>query len=106
MGLQGRSVAGSCCSNAFGRQGRLVAGISAVIRVLGSAPVLNCCLLESGFGAALLEAVVGSVVGLIALFSSYDHVNLPQHWGVLLIALSLLLVFVRVVQHGAISSSC
>jgi hypothetical protein len=28
-------------------------------------------------GKALLEAVVGSVVGLIALFSSYDHVNLP-----------------------------
>ena len=77
-GLQWRSLAGSCCSNAFGRQGRLVAGVSAVIRVLGSAPVLNCCLLESGFGAALLEPVVGSVVGLIALFSSCDHANLPS----------------------------
>ena len=36
-----------------------------------------------------MEAVVGSVVGLIALFSSYDHINLPhrqlplqQQWGV------------------------
>ena len=28
-------------------------------------------------GKALLEAVVGTVVGLIALFSSYDHINLP-----------------------------
>ena len=51
-------------------------------------------------GKALLEAVVGTVVGLIALFSSYDHVNLPgqtlrlpQQWGVWLIALSLPLVF-------------
>ena len=52
-------------------------------------------------GKALLEAFVGSVVGLIALFSSYDHVDLPlrqlplqQQWGVWLIALSLPLVFV------------
>jgi hypothetical protein len=51
-------------------------------------------------GKALLEAVFGSVVGLIALFSSYDHVNLPQRqlplpqqWGIWLIALSLPLVF-------------
>ena len=51
-------------------------------------------------GKALLEAVFGSIVGLIALFSSYDHVNLPQRqlplpqqWGVWLIALSLPLVF-------------
>jgi len=29
-------------------------------------------------GKALLETAVGSVVGLIALFSSYDHVNLPH----------------------------
>ncbi len=49
---------------------------------------------------ALLEAVVGSVVGLIALFSSYDHINLPhrqfslqQQWGVWLIAASLPLLF-------------
>jgi hypothetical protein len=51
-------------------------------------------------GKALLEAVVGTVVGLIALFSSYDHINflhgqlpLPQQWGIWLIALSLPLVF-------------
>jgi hypothetical protein len=29
-------------------------------------------------GKAVLEAVVGRVVGLIALFSSYDHVSLPR----------------------------
>jgi len=47
-------------------------------------------------GKALLEAVVGSVVGLIAFFSSYDHVNfpqrqlpLPQQWAIWLIDLSL-----------------
>lgn len=62
--------------------------------------------MESGFGAALLEAVAGSVVGLVALFPSYDLVSLPQYWGVWLNALSLLLVFVRVVQYGAMSSSC
>jgi len=51
-------------------------------------------------GKALLEAVVGSVVGLIALFSSYDHVNLPhrqlplqQQWGIWLIFVSIPLVF-------------
>jgi len=52
-------------------------------------------------GKALLAAVVGSVVGLIALFSFYDHVNLPgqtlrlpQQWGVWLIVISLPLVFI------------
>ena len=51
-------------------------------------------------GKALLEAVVGTVVGLIALFSSYGqvafhHRQLPleQQWGVWLIAVSLPLVF-------------
>jgi hypothetical protein len=51
-------------------------------------------------GKALLEAGVGSVVGLIALFSSYDHVSFPhrqlplqQQWGVWLIAVSLPLIF-------------
>ena len=29
-------------------------------------------------GKALLEPVVGSVVGLIALYYSYDHFNLPN----------------------------
>jgi hypothetical protein len=64
---------------------------------LGSAPTWW----RLGFdGKALLEAFVGSVVGLIALFSSYYHVNLPhrqlplqQQWGIWLIALSLPLVF-------------
>ncbi|MBD2551446.1 hypothetical protein H6G65_18030 [Microcystis elabens FACHB-917] len=49
----------------------------------------------------MVETVVGSVVGLIALFSSYDHVNLPnrqlplqQQWGVWLIAVSLPLLFI------------
>jgi len=47
-------------------------------------------------GKALIEIVVGSVVGLIALFSSYVHVTLPhrqlpvqQQWGIWPIALSL-----------------
>ena len=45
-------------------------------------------------GKALLEAVFGSVVGLIALFSSYDHVNLPQQWvSGSSLSLSLPLVF-------------
>jgi len=46
------------------------------------------------------RALDGGVVGLIALFSSYDHLSLPhrqlplqQKWGVWLIALSLPLVF-------------
>jgi hypothetical protein len=51
-------------------------------------------------GKSLLEAVVGSVVGLIALFSSYDHVSFPhrqfpiqQQWGIWFIVVSLPLVF-------------
>ena len=72
--------------------------MSGEFRDLDSPPPL----LGLGFdGKALLEAFVGSVVGLIALFSSYDHVDLPlrqlplqQQWGVWLIALSLPLVFV------------
>ena len=31
-------------------------------------------------GKAVLEAVVGSVVGLIALFSSDDHISLPHRF--------------------------
>jgi len=49
----------------------------------------------------LLEAAAGTVIALIALFSSYDHITLPdraiplqQQWGVWLIAASLALVFV------------
>ena len=50
---------------------------------------------------AVLEAVAGLVVALVAIFSSYDHINLPGHvlplqqqWGVWLIALSLPLVLI------------
>jgi hypothetical protein len=49
----------------------------------------------------LLEAAAGTVIALIALFSSYDHINLinrsiplQQQWGVWLIAASLALVVV------------
>jgi hypothetical protein len=49
----------------------------------------------------LLEAAAGTVIALIALFSSYDHITLTsrtfplqQQWGVWLIAASLALVFV------------
>ena len=48
----------------------------------------------------LLEASGGTVIALIALFSSYDHITLPgraiqlqQQWGVWHIAASLALVF-------------
>jgi hypothetical protein len=50
-------------------------------------------------GKALVEIGFGSVVGLIALFSSYDHISFPhrqfpiqQQWGVWLIVVSLPLV--------------
>jgi uncharacterized membrane protein len=49
----------------------------------------------------LLEATAGTVIALIALFSSYDHITtfgrslpLQQQWGVWLIAASLALVVV------------
>jgi len=49
----------------------------------------------------LLEAAAGTVIALIALFSSYDHIflisrtiPLQQQWGVWLIAASLALVVV------------
>jgi hypothetical protein len=52
-------------------------------------------------GKALVEIGFGSVVGLIALFSSYDHISFPhrqfpiqQQWGVWLIVVSLPLVLV------------
>jgi hypothetical protein len=52
-------------------------------------------------GQGLLEAAAGTVIALIALFSSYDHITLisrtiplQQQWGVWLIAASLALVFV------------
>jgi hypothetical protein len=49
----------------------------------------------------LLQALAGTVIALIALFSSYDHINvagrrfpLQQQWGVWLIAASLALVLI------------
>jgi hypothetical protein len=49
----------------------------------------------------LLEATAGTVIALIALFSSYDHITLADHtiplqqqWGVWFIAASLALVFI------------
>ncbi|MEB3193728.1 MAG: hypothetical protein VKO19_01220 [Cyanobacteriota bacterium] len=48
-----------------------------------------------------LEAIGGLVLGLIALFSSYDHITvfsrtiaLQQQWGILFIAASVATVFV------------
>ena len=48
-----------------------------------------------------IQATGGLVIGLIALFSSYDHINLPtaaitlnQQWGVWCIAASLALILV------------
>jgi len=48
---------------------------------------------------AAVEALAGIVIGLVALFSSYDHINLPGHvlalqqqWGVWLIVVSIPLV--------------
>ena len=50
---------------------------------------------------AWIQAISGLVIGFIALFSSYDHVqffgntiHLNQQWGVWLIATSLALVFI------------
>ena len=48
-----------------------------------------------------IQATGGLVIGLIALFSSYDHINLPkaaiainQQWGVWFIAASLAIIVV------------
>ena len=49
---------------------------------------------------AAVETLAGIVIGLVALFSSYDHISLPGHvfplqqqWGVWLIVVSFPLVF-------------
>ena len=49
----------------------------------------------------LIQAIGGLLLGLIALFSSYDHVNiagrnlsLQQQWGILFIAASVATVLV------------
>ena len=56
----------------------------------------------------LTQAIGGLALGLIALFSSYDHLtiagrNIPIHqqWGIPLIAASVAIVFTGCVQHGA-----
>ncbi len=49
----------------------------------------------------LIQAIGGLFLGLIALFSSYDHVNIPgrnlplqQQWGILFIAASVATIVV------------
>ena len=56
----------------------------------------------------LTQAIGGLALGLIALFSSYDHLTIagrniaiPQQWGIPLIAASLAIVFTGCVQYGA-----
>ena len=56
----------------------------------------------------LTQAIGGLALGLIALFSSYDHITIagrnipiPQQWGIPLIAASLATVFTGFVQFGA-----
>ena len=56
----------------------------------------------------LTQAIGGLALGLIALFSSYDHITfagrnipIPQQWGITLIAASLATVFTGFVQFGA-----
>jgi hypothetical protein len=56
----------------------------------------------------LTQAIGGLARGLIALFTSYDHITfagrnipIPQQWGIPLIAASLATVFTGCVQYGA-----
>ena len=56
----------------------------------------------------LTQAIGGLALGLIALFSSYDHLTfagrnlpIPQQWGIPLIAASVAIVFTGCVQYGA-----
>ena len=56
----------------------------------------------------LTQAIGGVVLGLIALFSSYDHITfaghrigLQQQWGILCILASVATVFTGCVQYGA-----
>ena len=55
-----------------------------------------------------LQLIGGLVVGLIALYSSYDHFNvfgrvisLNQQWGIWFIVASLAVVFIEFVQYSA-----
>ena len=52
-------------------------------------------------GLGLIQAIGGLFLGLIALFSSYDHISIPgtnlqlkQQWGILFIAASVAAIFV------------
>ncbi|MCX5951931.1 MAG: hypothetical protein NTZ40_00165, partial [Cyanobacteria bacterium] len=56
----------------------------------------------------LTQAIGGLALGLIALFTSYDHLTfagrnipIPQQWGIPLIAASVAIVFTGCVQYGA-----
>ena len=56
----------------------------------------------------LTQAIGGLALGLIALFTSYDHLTfagrniaIPQQWGIPLIAASVATVFTGCVQYGA-----
>jgi hypothetical protein len=56
----------------------------------------------------LTQAIAGLTLGLIALFTSYDHITLagsslpiPQQWGIPCIAASLALVLVVFVPYSA-----
>ena len=64
------------------------------------------CLSLDRFG--LNQAIGGFVLGLIALFSSYDHItlagqsiSLQQQWGIPCIAASVATIFTGCVQYGA-----
>ena len=56
----------------------------------------------------LTQAIGGLILGLLALFSSYDHISvagrtlqLQQQWGIACIAASVATVFIGCVQYGA-----
>ena len=59
-------------------------------------------------GQAWIQLMGGLVIGLIALYSSYDHINLGtrsypinQQWGIWFIAASLAVVVIEFVQYSA-----
>jgi hypothetical protein len=69
--------------------------------MLGESPAADPGPTAPKSSQGLLEVLGGSVIALIALFSSYDHITiaghrvaLQQQWGVWLIAASLALVVV------------
>jgi hypothetical protein len=59
-------------------------------------------------GLGLTQAIGGLALGLIALFSSYDHLTLlgrtlqlQQQWGIPLIAASVAIILTGCVEYGA-----